>query len=164
MSLPSMNFLHLTVSEIQAGLSLAARLTDARPPIRTPWVKTITRRPLRAVGSKLDCADLTPKYPQTGHLSYHRQSLDILCSTDFVWFTIIITRLSFFLFFFFFFLGGGGGGGGGGGSQTIISYFLVNLSSMIIWDIEGKRLTERCRYLSQYTGQILGPYSTTIPR
>ena len=46
MSLPSMNFLHLTVSEIQPGQLFPA----ARPPIRTPWVKTIPRQPLWAVG------------------------------------------------------------------------------------------------------------------
>ena len=36
MSLPSINFLHLTVSEIQPGQTFSRRL-----PIRTPWVKTI---------------------------------------------------------------------------------------------------------------------------
>ena len=45
MSLPSMNFLHLTVSEIQPRQTISRR-----PPIRTPWVKTIPRQPLRAVG------------------------------------------------------------------------------------------------------------------
>ena len=33
---------------------------------------------------KLDCADTTPKFPQTGHLSYHRYSLGIFCSTHFI--------------------------------------------------------------------------------
>ena len=45
MSLLHINFLHLTVSEIQAGQTFPA----ACPPIRTPWVKTIPRQPLRAV-------------------------------------------------------------------------------------------------------------------
>ena len=49
MSLPSMNFLHLTVSEIQPGQTISRR-PPAQPPIRTPWVKTIPRQPLRAVG------------------------------------------------------------------------------------------------------------------
>ena len=40
MSLPSMNFLHLTVSEIQPGQSISRQPPD-RPPIRTPWVKTM---------------------------------------------------------------------------------------------------------------------------
>ena len=42
MSLPSMNFLHLTVSEIQPGQTISRR-PPARPPIRTPWMKTIPR-------------------------------------------------------------------------------------------------------------------------
>ena len=45
MSLPRMNFLHLTVSEIQPGQTISRH-----PPIRTPWVKTILRQSLRAVG------------------------------------------------------------------------------------------------------------------
>ena len=53
MSLPSINFLHLKVSEIQAGQTSSrrppAQPTD-RPPIQTQWVKTIPREPLRAVG------------------------------------------------------------------------------------------------------------------
>ena len=40
MSLPSINFLHLTVSEIEAGQTFP-------PPIRTPWVKIIPRQPLK---------------------------------------------------------------------------------------------------------------------
>ena len=42
MSLPSINFLHLTVSEIQPGQTFSRR-----PPIWTPWVKTIPQQPLR---------------------------------------------------------------------------------------------------------------------
>ena len=38
MSLPSINFLHLTVSEIQPGQTFPPA---ARPPIGAPWVKTI---------------------------------------------------------------------------------------------------------------------------
>ena len=38
MSRPLMNLLHLTVSEIQPGQTISRR-----PPIRTPWVKTIYR-------------------------------------------------------------------------------------------------------------------------
>ena len=53
MPLPSINFLHLTVSEIQPGQTFSRR-PHARPPaqtpIQTPWVKTIPRQPLRAVG------------------------------------------------------------------------------------------------------------------
>ena len=45
MSLLSINFLHVTVSEIQPGQTFSCR-----PPVRTPWVKTIPRQPLRAVG------------------------------------------------------------------------------------------------------------------
>ena len=41
MSLPNINFLHLTVSEIQPGQTFSRR-----PPIRTPWVKTIPQQPL----------------------------------------------------------------------------------------------------------------------
>ena len=40
MSLLSINFLHLTVSEIQAGQTFS-RCPSARLPIRTPWVKTM---------------------------------------------------------------------------------------------------------------------------
>ena len=40
MSLPSINFLHLTVSEIQAEQTFPG----ARPPIRKPWVKTIPQQ------------------------------------------------------------------------------------------------------------------------
>ena len=43
MSLPSMNFLHLTVSEIQPGQTFSRR-PPTRPRIRTAWVKTIPRR------------------------------------------------------------------------------------------------------------------------
>ena len=47
MSLPSMNFLHLTVPEIQPGQTISRR-----PPIQTPWVKTIPRQPLMGCGVK----------------------------------------------------------------------------------------------------------------
>ena len=47
MSLPRVNFLHVKVSEIQPGQTFTRR---AWMPIQTPWVKTILRQPLRAVG------------------------------------------------------------------------------------------------------------------
>ena len=47
---------------------------------------------------KLDCTNSTPTYPQTGHLSRHRDSLGIFCSTHFVWFTIIMNYFSFLFF------------------------------------------------------------------
>ena len=45
MSLPSINFLNLTVSEIQPGHTFSPRRPPTRPPIRTPWVKTIPQQP-----------------------------------------------------------------------------------------------------------------------
>ena len=53
MSLQSINFLHLTVSEIQPGQTVFRRPHTRPPdcpPIRPPWVKTIPRQPLRVVG------------------------------------------------------------------------------------------------------------------
>ena len=51
MSLPSTNFLQVTVSEIQPGQTFY-RCPPAHSPIRTPWVKTIPRQPLKAGGNK----------------------------------------------------------------------------------------------------------------
>ena len=52
---PSVNFLHITVSEIQPGQ------TFFPPPIRIPWVKTIPRQP--GCGVKMArVSTITPDY------------------------------------------------------------------------------------------------------
>ena len=40
--------------------------------------------PITQQDCKLDCVESMPTYPQTGHLSHHKHSLAIFCSTHFV--------------------------------------------------------------------------------